>query len=234
VLNFHGYSSNASRQMILTGLVSAADEAGVIAVHPDGFDASWNAGKCCGTAASEDRDHVGYVRALLASLESTLCVDTRRVYSTGMSNGGFLSHRLGCELSDRIVAIAPVAGVIGISDCAPVRPVPVLHIHGTDDSLVPYEGGGFLDFPSVMATVAGWASRDRCADAGDAITYAQGEVTCQGWQRCDAGSTVTLCTVEGGGHTWPGGTPVPVLGHTTTDLDATRAALAFFALHALP
>jgi polyhydroxybutyrate depolymerase len=177
-------------------------------------------------------DDIGFVRDLLATADDRLCVDDARIYSTGMSNGGFLSHRIGCELSDRIAAIAPVAGVNGMTSCAPSRPVPLMHFHGTADPLVPYTGSTSLGFISVPDSFAAWGARDGCT--GDPVeTFRNGDSHCATYQQCGAGADVTPCTVDNGGHTWPGGLPVPSLGNTTTDLNATDAMWTFFEAHPL-
>lgn len=229
VLNFHGFGSNAGQQVTLSGMNEKADDAGFVAVHPEGTGApqSWNAGVCCGSASEQDVDDLGFVRAMLDELEARLCIDTERVFSTGMSNGGFFSHRLACELSDRIAAIAPVAGVIGVESCMPGQPLPVVHYHGTDDGVVPYDGSESLGFPSVEETITGWAERNGC-DAEREQIFENGDSRCERFLGCPEEGPVVLCTVEGGGHTWPGGTPVPSLGHTTTDLSATDHAWDFF------
>ena len=238
VFNLHGYMSADWQQALLTHMHEAAEARGVIVAYPQGVDLSWNAGDCCGTAWSDSVDDVGFVRALLDRLEATYCVDPARVYATGMSNGGFMSHRLACEMSDRIAAVAPVAGVLGIDplSCAPERAVPVLQFHGTADGLVPYGGGtplistlGFgLVFRSVEETIAHWSVVDGC-EAAEVEMYAAGDATCVRRVGCEA--DVELCTVAGGGHTWPGGLAVPFLGHTTTDVDATERMLDFFEDH---
>lgn len=234
VFDFHGYTSNKEQQAFLSRMNEASDAHGFVAVHPQGTGASpsWNAGACCGTAVTEGVNDVGFVDAMLEALETRLCVDPARVYATGFSNGGFLSHRLACERAHRFAAIAPVAGVLGIEDCAPSRPVPVLHFHGTLDSLVPYEGNPSNGFPSVADTFAGWAARDGC-EGPPTVTFAQGDTTCETHAACEGGAEVTLCTVTGGGHTWPGGVPIPGLGHTTTEIVATDAMWAFFDRHPL-
>lgn len=212
VLNFHGYTSNAWQQEQYTGMADKADDAGFIAVHPDGVQNSWNAGGCCGNAAQQNIDDVGFVEDLLDALAAEYCVDTARVYATGMSNGGFMSHRLACELSDRITAIASVAGYNVSYSCAPTRPVPVLHIHGTADGTVGYDG--------VAATIAGWVERNGC-DGEPTTTYDYGDATCQTYSGCDDEASVVLCTIAGGGHAWPG-----AFG-ANNDLDATDAAWEF-------
>jgi polyhydroxybutyrate depolymerase len=232
VLNFHGYSSNSSQENLLSNMDAKSDAVGFIAVHPQGTGStpSWNAGACCGEAAMNNTDDVGFVGAILDKLEADLCVDTHQVFATGMSNGGFLSHRLGCELADRIAAVAPVAGVLGIPTCTPSRPMPVMHFHGTADMLVPYDGNAQMGFASVPDTWHGWGTRNKCTDM-PSVTFMMADSTCQTYKQCDGGVEVTLCTVQNGGHTWPGGFPVPSLGYTTTNLNATDAMWEFFQKH---
>jgi len=237
VLNFHGYSSNADQEIWLSKMNEASDERGFLVVYPNGLGGlaqSWNAGACCGTSAMNGVDDVGFVKALIEKLEADYCIDAKRVFATGMSNGGFLSNRLGCEMSDTIAAIAPVAGLIGIplGECAPARPVPVMHFHGTADMLVPYDGGGFSGFISVGESIARWRELNAC-EAAEVVTFEKGDGKCVK-TACAEGSEVTLCTVTNGGHTWPGGTPIPGFGVTSMDLDATNAMLDFFAAHPLP
>ncbi len=240
VLNFHGYSSDGAQEQVLSRMNQASDANGFIAVHPYGVANSWNAGVCCGTAWLDGTDDVGFVGKMLDQLESDYCIDPKQVHSTGMSNGAFLSHRLACEMSDRIASIAPVAGVVGVPACNPSRPVPVLHFHGTSDLLVPYKGGqsggipGVPAFISVAESIAGWRERDKCPPGDGKPFYQQGDATCVRWSGCEQGSEVVLCTLEGGGHTWPGGVPVPALGKTSNDINATGAMVQFFKAHPMP
>ncbi|MBX3260639.1 MAG: hypothetical protein KF782_13180 [Labilithrix sp.] len=238
VLDFHGYTSNGDQQATYAGMNTKSDTAGFVAVHPEGtgFAQSWNGGVCCGTASSTGVDDVAFVSAILDELATKLCVDPKRVFATGLSNGGFLSHRLACELSGRVAAIAPVAGVIGVSTCAPARPVPVMQFHGTSDTLVPYNGNPLSGYPSVPSTIAKWAERNGCTGAATE-SFKSGDVQCMTHAQCAAGAEVTLCTVTGGGHTWPGSStslPIPGLGKTTQAINATDAMWAFFQKHPLP
>jgi polyhydroxybutyrate depolymerase len=231
VMDFHGYTMTAQSQEDVSKLPAKADTAGFISVHADGTGApqGWNGGACCGTPATTNLDDVGFAMALLDELEARLCVDADRVYATGFSNGGFLSHRLACEAADRIAAIAPVSGVMGIDTCAPSRPVPVMHFHGTSDTIVLYDGGGLTGYRSAPATVADWAVRDGCT--GEPVeTFGQGDARCVTHATCAGGAEVTLCTITGGGHTWPGGGYFPG-GHISTDLSATDAMWDFFVAH---
>jgi polyhydroxybutyrate depolymerase len=234
ILNFHGYTSNSSQEAFLSKMNPKSDAAGYIVVYPQGTGSTtgWNAGACCGEAASKNVDDVGFVGAMLDALEADLCIDPHRVFATGMSNGGFLSHRLACELADRIAAVAPVAGVLGIPTCTPSRPISVMHFHGTADNVVPYAGSANNGFAGVVDTWNGWATRDQCTDE-PTVSFEKGDSKCQAHTHCAGGAEVILCTVDGGGHTWPGGFPIPT-GKTTTDLDASDAMWAFFQRHPLP
>jgi len=236
LLGFHGYTLTAQIHESQSHMIAASDAEGFIAVHADGTGVvqGWNAGACCGEALTNGVDDVAFVGALLDELEARLCVDEDRVYATGFSNGAFLSHRLGCELADRIAAVAPVSGVMGIDPCTPSRPMPVFEVHGTGDLIVPYDGGGVTGFRSVAETIAGWADRDQCPVGAPVQTYAMGDATCESRQGCAGGAEVTLCTIDGGGHQWPGGEPFPGGGFTSTDLIATDAIWAFFAAHPRP
>jgi polyhydroxybutyrate depolymerase len=243
VVNYHGFSSNAPEEVILARMNAVADARGFIVVYPDGVAASWNAGDCCGVGWTNSVDDVQFTRDLVAKIESDYCVDKDRVYATGMSNGGFMAHRLGCAASDIFAAIAPVAGVLGIdpATCTPPRAVPVLDFHGTADPIVPYAGGTPvspvdlgstipISFRSVDTTIGAWRSIDRCVGDTTKI-YAQGDATCLEFSGCAEGASVVQCTIDGGGHTWPGGVPVPTLGYTSMDISATDTMIDFFVAH---
>lgn len=211
---------------------ATADAWGFAVAYPAGLNSSWNAGTCCGTSASEGVDDVGFALAVVADVQSRACIDDRRVYSTGMSNGGFLSYRLACEAADTFAAIAPVAGVLGVptETCNPSRAVPVFHFHGTADVLVPYDGG--FGAPSVAETLSFWGDRDGCVDELTE-TFAEAEVHCERRSDCDDETRIEVCTVEGGGHCWPGNALCP-FGTSTTVIDASERMAEFFADYALP
>jgi polyhydroxybutyrate depolymerase len=225
-----------------------ADREGVVAVYPDGLSRAWNAGGCCGPPAEQKLDDVGFIAALLDHLEAELCLDRRRIYATGMSNGAMMAHRLGCDLSDRITAIAPVAGTNMTAACAPRRPLPVLHIHGTADKHVPWTGGmgcGIAGVPytGVPDSIAGWVTRNGCTPAAPALYLEQGDGRCERQASCPAGADVILCTIAGGGHSWPGGdekeTQLPACrlageGEQSRTFIASEQIWAFFRTQALP
>lgn len=222
VLSFHGLVMNAASQRLYTGLDQAANARGWIAVHPEAAP-EWNV-----LPGSPD---IGFVHALLDELEQTVCVDERRVYSTGLSQGGHVSYMLGCNMPQRIAAIAPVAGSDFNVLCAPSVPVPNLHIHGTSDLIVSYNGGILYD--SAPQVVEHWAEDVNGCSAAPSTTLQQGDVTCES-RDCGADNVTTLCSVQGGGHTWPGAAPMFWLGATTNAISANQQILDFFAQHARP
>jgi polyhydroxybutyrate depolymerase len=232
VLGFHGYGEGNDAFASVTHLAEAADEAGFIVVFPQGTAPlgipGWNAGSCCGSASIGDVPDVQLVADLLDQIATDYCVDERRVFATGFSNGGMLSHRLACELSDRIAAIGAVAGTMAIPDCTPSRPVPVLHVHGTSDPVVAWDGGALAQ--GVPDTITGWIDRNGCG-ASPMVVYEQGSARCELFDDgCTDGAVVELCTVTGGGHDWPGGGTAMGMG----DLVATDVIAEFFAAHPMP
>ncbi len=265
VFAFHGGGQTAAGFEAFAHLKPKSDSAGFLLVEPEGIGAigdsaegiaeTWNAGNCCIESVTENVDDVGFVRAMLDALPKELCVDAKRVYSTGFSNGAMLSHRLACELSDRIAAIAPVSGGLGETDpaqkpaktfftCAPKRHVPVLHIHGTQDACYPFAGGAGpaagVNFEPVNTTLATWLKINGCKDSST-TSLQKGKATCKDFA-CPADGAVTLCTIRGGGHYWPGGDDWPgseifcglTQGERSADLDANDRIWAFLSAQALP
>lgn len=227
VLNFHGYTSNPEQQAAFSGMSTKADTAGFIVAYPEGLNASFNGGGCCGQARTDNVDDVGFARAVVADIQSKACVDRRRIYATGMSNGGFMTQRLACDAADLFAAVAPVAGVNGVAaaDCKPSRPISMMHFHGTMDSLVPYTGGGLSASISVADSFSGWAARNGCT--GDpSETFSNGSTRCMTHKSCKDGVDLTLCTTEGGGHCWPGNALCPY-GVGTLDISANDEMWSF-------
>ncbi len=231
VLVFHGWLETNDDIEALAKMTPVTDQHGAIVVYAQGLSNSWNAGSCCGTSAQNGVDDVGFVGAMITAIEEAYCVDDRRIFSAGFSNGGMLSHRLACELSDRIAAIGPVAGTIAVGSCSPIRPVPVMHFHGTSDPIVGY-ATSFGQADSVPDTIAGWVQRNGCG-ATTTSTFSQGDAHCESYEGCSQGATVTLCTLEGGGHQWPGGQSTGI-GALNTDIFASEAILGFFEQHPMP
>jgi len=223
VLNIHGRTQDAQAQANLTMAIAKSDAAGFILVHPQSATSptSWNSGSCCEPATTNNVDDLGYFHALLDELEAKLCVDTDRVFAMGLSNGGYQSHTLACKMADRIAAIGPVAGLLLQSPCSPSRPVAAMLINGTDDTLSQYQFVG--------QGVTFWATKNQCTTQMQ--TYNQGDVTCVTHGGCASGADVVLCTVQDGGHQWPGGGTLPFLGKKSDNLIATEALWSFFVAH---
>ncbi len=227
VLDLHGLGGDGAAEEMLTSADQKADSVGFISVHPSGDTSpinSWNAGECCGTAPSQNIDDMGFLEALLDELDAKLCVDDARVYAMGMSNGAYMSHRLGCELASRIAAIGPVSGGIAVTTCAPSRPVPVFEVHGNADQVVSYSFG--------ESSANWWVTNNGCTTM--TTSYQHGTATCIAHGGCTAGADVVWCTIDQGGHQWPGGETIPLLGNNTTDLMATDAIWDFFVAHPRP
>lgn len=233
VLVLHGYTETADQIETITKMTPEADARSYIAVYAQGLSNSWNAGACCGSSQFLGKDDVGFLLAMIDEIAADYCVDESRIFSSGFSAGGMLSHRLACEAADRIAAIGTVAGPMAIADCNPTRPVPVMHFHGTSDFVVPYDGGGLSNAESVADTIAGWVARNGCASPA-MTTFSQGDAHCETNDGCTDGATVTLCTLEGGGHQWPGGESAGPGGEINMDIFASAAMLDFFDAHPMP
>lgn len=240
LLVFHGGGGTASNIAGHTGLGPAATTRGYAVVFPDGVNGYWSDGR----AARAGADDVGFVRLLLDSLRRELPVDSRRIFATGISNGAGMAFRLACDLPGTFAAIAPVAGALPAElehRCTAAAPVSLLMFNGTHDRLMPYDGGDLsLRRGRVLpaTTTAGLFARvGGCAgppvEAGEPDTVTDGtRVRRSTYPGCRDGRDVVLFTIEGGGHTWPGGPPVGrSVGRVTRDLDATRVMLDFFDRH---
>lgn len=262
VLNLHGLGMTAEEQRDYTGFDSKADEAGFITVTPQGRTSAlvdephWNF--VLAPSIFGEPNDLAFIEDVLDEIEADLCVDPQRIYSTGYSNGGFMSVRLACSLGERIAAIAAVAGVYyppvtqGLpieEECPDERPVPIIVFHGTDDPIVPFEGGPSLLNYVVRAVeteiMPDWTAHNGCF--GSFTTFDAPGVRKVRYLGCDAGASTVLYVIEdadgdgpgteGGGHQWPD----PVferspgsLGHATHEINANDLIWDFFESHALP
>jgi polyhydroxybutyrate depolymerase len=246
VLALHGATMNGRMMAWFSGLNQKADEAGFVVVYPNGTGANssftWNGGNCCGYAFQNRVDDVAFVRALLDDLPQAFQVDVRRVYATGMSNGATLVYRLASELSDRLAAVAPVSGTMETEKCEPQRPVPVLHFHGTEDNIVPFQGGkgekspSCTDFYSVEHSIRAWVKANGCDEEPTTEELPDrakdGTKVVRKTYGGRDGAEVVLVVIEGGGHTWPGRKlPVRSLGKATTNVSANDLMWEFFQKH---
>jgi polyhydroxybutyrate depolymerase len=209
LLVFHGFSGTGDAMAVTTGFNDLADAYGFLAVYPNGLGpvgaTSWNAGGCCGFAESNNIDEAAFVRKIISDLQVEANIDPKRIYAAGFSNGAFLAYRLGCELSDVLAAVAPVAGVLLNNPCLPPQPVSVLHIHGMADLSVPYSGNSTPAasgvFESVQQSIAAWVQLDGCPPTPDVET--NGLATHTVYSPCKNGTAVELYALKGIGHTWP-------------------------------
>ncbi len=241
VLAFHGITLDAYEMMRISGFNAQSDAAGFIVAYPNAAEPhrSWNGGHCCGEAARENVDDLGFVRAVIEEISASLAIDPRRIYATGFSNGAILTYRLGCEMADQIAAIAPVSATQALEDkqaCRPSRPLPVIHFHGTDDKPNPYDGGltpGGVQFISVADAIQFWADLDGCP--AEPQRSEAGSIIHDVYAPCQAGTSVELYTIRGGGHAWPGGEAVSQrMGEPNMEISATALIWEFFLAHPLP
>jgi polyhydroxybutyrate depolymerase len=257
VVDFHGYAEGASIHTRQTMLGAKGDAEGFVTISPQGQGAipRWD--------TDLDGPDIAFVGQLLDEIESTLCVDTNRIFATGLSNGAFMTSAVACAYADRIAAVAPVAGIRDIKGCDPARPVPVVAFHGTADTFVTFDGGlgsSALDLPapdgsgrtlgdlaaenpdapelksaSIPSIVRSWAKRNDCAKRPTRVQI--GADVTRVRYRCPERATVELYRVEGGGHSWPGSafskSIAAVVGATTDTIVASDVIWTFFERHPL-
>lgn len=246
VLVWHALWSSPEETRGLTHVDETMAAHGTISVHPRSPDESWDVGTCCTSiVAGRPRDETVFAKELLADVQSRVCVDSHRIYTSGFSNGGMISQMLACKMSDVFAAAAPMGSTLTIpaSECQPSRPIPVYMINGTADPLVGYSATGLSGGLAVTDGFATWADRDGCTGSPQ-TTLQQGKATCQTYGQCGAGAEVTLCSVEGMGHCLPGmreesatncltknGIP---LGMPNDDIDGIDLSAEFLSRHSLP
>ncbi|MDP3769884.1 MAG: PHB depolymerase family esterase [Candidatus Sungbacteria bacterium] len=246
VLHFHGGGGTGQQAATKTGFNAYADKDGFIAVYPDGIANSWNDGRGTTEADKQGINDVGFVSALIDNLVVTYSIDKNRIFASGMSNGAIFSHRLGCELSSKIVAIGPVAGEIPEAiapSCNLSSPMSRVAIHGVDDPLNPFlggetrggEGGRIL---SAQATAEKWAKHNGCSLTPvktKLLSAVNDGTSVEQWNypNCWNGTEVILYAVYGMGHAWPPQPPeIPIgVGKTSQNIDATKITWEFFKAH---
>lgn len=187
VLDIHGLNGTPEYQKSTSGWLEKSDEKGFLVVYPGGLENSWNGGLCCGPSAMSKVDDEGFLRAVVEKLKSEACVNPKRVYATGLSNGGAMSHLLACRASDVFAAVAPISMSNSATPCEPTRAVSVTMFRATADTLVAYNGGTYA---SAEADLDAWKARNECK--GEASTP---NAQCKSYTQCKGGSDVTLCTI---------------------------------------
>jgi polyhydroxybutyrate depolymerase len=243
IIALHGGFGSATNLEEQSGLSKKADAEKFIVVYPEGIKSiplgirTWNAGWCCGYASNVNSDDIGFIAALLDSLENHVNIDTDRIYATGMSNGGFLTYRLSCELSERIAAFAPVAASMSMPECKPLISVPIIHFHSFLDTSIPYlggVGGGVSDHynPPADSVHNAFSSHNNCNITNDTILTTE-LYTYIEWSDCDCNKEIHYYITEDGGHSWPGGTQTKVGDSTSKHINATDLMWEFFQQYTL-
>lgn len=240
IISMHGYADWPAHHMDTTRWNDVADEYGLIVVYPSGtsFPMRWRASNLSDEPPTDTKDII-FLSELIDTLQSEYNIDPRRVYANGLSNGAGMSFVLSCSLSERIAAIGLVAGayLYPWDLCNPARPVPAIVFHGTADPIVPFNGGPsrsfHLEFPYIPDWVATLAARNGCSGEPQHLP-SRGQVSGVAYTGCAA--DVVFYTIQDGGHTWPGGMPLPewIAGTTSTEIDATREMWNFYQQHPLP
>lgn len=246
VVSMHGAGLWPASQMTMSRWNELADEHGFIVAYPAGWRIApvpilprlqvWRVESESGLA-----EDVQFIADLLDHLERSYSVDPTRVYVNGFSNGGGMAFAVSCTMAERIAAVGIVAGAQALpwSWCRDARPIPLIAFHGTADRLAPYEGGQrssqALPFPSIPTWTALWAERNGCEPKPTTAPFAPGIDRAE-YTGCSDEASVVLYTIEGGGHSWPGGKPLPqwLVGPTTSAVDATAEMWTFFREHPLP
>lgn len=234
VFNLHGLGTDGAYQAQYRDFRPIADTANFIVVHPDGSTMFgqhfWNYGSVLGSTV----DDVGFLEALIDTISADYSINPSRIYCAGMSNGSFMAYYLACQ-SSRFAAIGTVTGSMSVDmydECVPAHPIPVLHIHGTDDNTNPYAGTSTMK--GIDETNAFWAAQNNCSPVPDVIAIPDLNITDNAsatrylYAGGTNGNTVELFKVTGGGHTWPGSPVSGSSGNTCMDFDASKEIWRFF------
>ena len=244
VLNLHGSGSTAHQQELLSGMDATSDADGFIVAYPQGLITSgagfdWNVpGQPLvggGYPPRGSADDVRFLTQLVPALAGRYCIDWRRVYATGLSGGGRMASQLACDAAAVFAAVAPVAGLRFPSPCRDTAAVPVIAFHGTADPIDPYDGNGMAYWTYSVPTAAQrWAAHDRCNTAGQ--VGSDNGYSSRTYIGCADGAVVELYSINGEGHEWPGGPPLPsgvtrFLGPQSDVVDADSTMWAFFSAH---
>eukprot|EP00004_Rigifila_ramosa_P009028 TRINITY_DN20483_c0_g1_i1.p1 TRINITY_DN20483_c0_g1~~TRINITY_DN20483_c0_g1_i1.p1 ORF type:complete len:303 (+),score=45.43 TRINITY_DN20483_c0_g1_i1:3-911(+) len=241
VMMFHGGYGTAEHMSDNYGMSAVGEREGFAVVYAQGLGriATWNAGGCCGYAVREQVDDVGFSLALIDHLAGNIGVNRSRVYAAGHSNGGLLAYRLGCEQGGVFAGVGPVAASLEVEPglCGGGRVVPVVHVHGTQDLNIPWEGGPGCgtnedySYRGPARSVEAWRQLAGCS-SNSSVVLRQGNGECAEYLGCAAGSSVVLCRIEGGGHSWPGSEPprseCDGSGEHSTSFNASQVLWDFF------
>ncbi len=245
VIGMHGTGGSASQFESDYRFEDFANESKFIAVYPEGVQSSgflglrtWNAGTCCDYALDHQIDDIKFIRELIDEVVSRYNVNPKRVYATGMSNGGMMAYRLACELPEKIAAIATVSCSMVVSEpCNPSRAVPILHIHSILDTKIPYQGGigiGGYHFPPIDSVLTSWAIENSC-ETPSQIIINNDKYSFKKWSACEGNTAIEYYLTQDGGHAWPGGLKSRAKADTpSVAIDANELLWEFFQRFELP
>lgn len=199
VLDFHGNGGSGMQEESSSGWKQKADKEGFVVAYPDGVGNGWNVGNCCGEALMSNSDDVGFAKAIVKQVSASACIDAKRVYATGLSNGAGLAHRIACEAADVFAAIAAASADLVTDPCKPARPISELSVRGLSDTLVAYAGGntgstGWYS-PGAKGTLDLWKKIDNCTGM-----LQMPQQYCEGYTGCEGGVEITLCSLPNTGH----------------------------------
>ncbi len=242
VIALHGGGGEGSSMERYSRFDPLADREHFLVAYPDGIDHHWNDGR---GEIGQSADDVSFISALIDDVARLAKIDLKRVYATGISNGGMMSNRLACELSQRLAAVALVAssgGAAAMKTCRPAQPIGYLIIDGTADPIVPYSGGTvrILKGPSrgevigAEATIQFWTGVNRCGKVvavGSLPNLANDGTSVEVTKQAGCKMPTTLYKINGGGHTWPSSSPYlpkAIVGTTSHQIDATEVIWEFF------
>ncbi len=234
VLNLHGYTSNATEQELYTNFNVIADTANVIVVYPDGINNAWNSG--WSTPYHSGVNDVGFLSALIDTMLAKYSINPCKVYSIGMSNGGFMSHRLACELENKIAAIAGVTGMLADSVafyCQSTRAIPIMQIQGNNDPIVNFNGSQYA-YRSYNDMISWWINHNGCINSPSSYNYPNSSLTDNStaelsiYNNCNGNSKIYALKIINGGHTWPGSSvDIPTYGNTNRDIHGSNEIWKF-------
>jgi len=248
VLVFHGSRSSGRAIANATRFDELADQKGFIVVYPDGINGRWNQVRHY-SSSQIDRNNASFISALIEHLQQIRNIDRQRIYATGFSSGAILTQTLACNLSDRIAAFASVAGTLPVNvapSCKPQTPVSLLMINGKGDESVPYPGGKVDDVREVLSvpkTAEIWQQHNGCAlnakkvePLANTVSNHSTKVEISRYSGCHGGAEVMLISVEGMGHSWPGGASENAKQDQSirSGMNASQTIWDFFQRHALP
>jgi len=241
VISLHGFAERAPIQQWLSQWDTVADAESFIVVYPEGLNmpVRWNIAPNEETRATDD---VQFIRDLIAEVSGLASIEAGRIYVNGMSNGGAMTSRVACEMAGVVAAVGMV-GALPLDPphgCDPARPMPIIAFHGTADPIVRYEGGTTnlpganpVTYPPVAMWIAGWARRNGCQPDPETLPPVADDVSGVRYLGCDDDVDVLFYTIAGGGHTWPGGSPIDIVGRTATSISADQMMWDFFSRYTL-